>query len=457
MKTESQHQTFLVPRPRHHVWFHSFVAYTFCFGYICMGRGFAGLHIPGVPIYVGEVLLVMSCVYIFKEFNRTGFTSFQMILLLPLSVFSILILKDSLFRGHDLMYVFRDSATVYYLLFLLLYSSRGCAPFFTRIIDVLSKYHLLVGLSLLLHSVLGAFWATFLVIGDDIYGLFHMPGCLVPPLATFLIVVLSEKRHLEKVNGLELASISFSIGAIILCQSRGGILGALVALAYYICFLVKGRVRFISQQVLAFILIAIIILSLGTVIRTFQERLFEEPYQQEFRLYSMETLFFKFQDLVDPQGDEYKGSTGQGRLDWWRVLIEYNLASMETLIFGQGFGKNLGECFNYSKENTRCPHNAWLTIFGWSGLIGALMYFIVFSNVYLFLTAARMRLNGDEHSSGRLACNTGLVFLIAVIVSSMFDTSLSSPVTEIPLYIYLGCTVSIVQDYYPGRIWKSER
>jgi len=394
----------------------------------------------------------MSFIYFFGELCTRWITCFQMHVLITLVGFSCLFAKDVFFSDHDLMDVVRDFATAYYILLLFLYSGTRGAPFFTRIVDVLSKYHLLIGLSLLIHVVFGPFLSSFLVIGDNFYGLFYMHSSLVPPIATLLIVVLAEKGHCEKANGLELATFGISVLAIILCGSRGGTLGALVALGYYICFLAKGRVRFLSRLAVAIFLVAVSASLLLPALRALQERLFAECEYRELELYSTELLLGKFQDIVDPQGDNYKGSTGEGRINWWKAVIEDGKASMETLVFGQGFGQNLGESIDYRKEDTRSAHNAWINVFGWAGLLGVLLYFLMFLSVYLFLTSARMCLNADEHATGRLACNTGLVFLIAVLVSSMFDSSLSSPVTEVPLFIYLGCAVSIVQNSFVNRL-----
>lgn len=433
---------------KHSVWFPSLIAYMICFGYIFCGRGFAGLHIPGVPIYIGEILLLMSCIYFFNELNRCGITRFQKPVLLTLVGFGCLFVKDVLFGDHDLMDVVRNLATVYYILFLFLCSGTQGAPFFTRIVDVLFKYQLLIALSLLIHVVFGPFLASFLIIGDDFYGLFCMPNCLVPPLATLLIIVIAENGRGEKRSSLKNITIGVCVGTIVLCQSRGGILGAIISLAYYICFLAKHRVHFVSRLTVATFLVAVLAPLLLHILPRLQERLFVERDYEEFHVYSVETVIAKFRALIDPQGENYKSGTGAARIIWWQAVIKDGKASMETLIFGQGFGQNLGESIDYG---IRGAHNAWINIFGWTGLVGVFLYSLPFLSVFIFLTSARMRLNEDENTTGRLACNTGLVFLIAVLVSSMFDNSLSSPVTEVPLFIYLGSAVSMVRNSLRNR------
>ena len=434
-----------VSKSKRWIWFYSFVAYIICFGYITCGRGFAGLHMPGVPIYIGEVLLLLSLVYFVPTLNKYGFTIFQTRITFVLCGFGLLFLNDLLFRNQNTFESIRDSATFYYILFVLLYSGKQGAPFFKKIIDVLTKYHYIIGLSLLLHVVISPFLTSFLIIGDDSRGFFSMPGCLVPPLASLLIVVLIEQRYSHQSNKLGFVSIVISALAILLCQSRGGILGAVTALWYYVFFLSKSKVRLMSFLGKLMILISIIFLLIIPLLNPIQEYLFSSVEYRDTDLISTDIIISKFQNLVSSQGENYKGATGEGRLLWWKAIINYNMKSNKTLLIGQGFGFNLGEPIDYGKEGTRGAHNSFVNIFGWSGLVGTSLYLMAFGSIFIKCIYFRKKQNKQDQTS-IMACNTGLVFLVSTLVASLFDNSLSSPVTAIPLFIFLGSALSVLDQ-----------
>ncbi|OQA47802.1 MAG: O-Antigen ligase [Bacteroidetes bacterium ADurb.Bin302] len=435
----------ILPPPHLRLWFPTIVALIICFGYILCGRGFAGLHIPSVPIYIGEVLLIISFIYFFGDFFKYGVNRFQALQLLVFIGFVFLLVKDLINEHHETISMLRDSATFYYMLFLFLFSNYRGSLVFAKIVEYLSKYHLLFGLSLFAHALFEPFFSYFLVLGDDFYGLFFMPGCMVPPLATLIIVILTEKATSRKLTLMELFNIGILFSAIIMTQSRGAILGALVALGVYIVFLSKFRVRFLSLLLLGtFFIVVPIYFSLPTL-HDFQERLFVNYERNVFDfLHSEDMLKAKFRALVDPKGDEYKGATGEGRIKWWKAVIEDNKSSPETFLLGQGFGQNLGEAINYGKHTVRGAHNAWINIFGWTGLVGVVLYAIFFLTVFRFFFFARRQLDANDHPDKILACNTALVFLTAVLVTTMFDNSLSGPAMVIPLYVYLGSAASVI-------------
>ena len=110
----------ILPPPHLRLWFPTIVALIICFGYILCGRGFAGLHIPSVPIYIGEVLLIISFIYFFGDFFKYGVNRFQALQLLVFIGFVFLLVKDLINEHHETISMLRDSATFYYMLFLFL-------------------------------------------------------------------------------------------------------------------------------------------------------------------------------------------------------------------------------------------------------------------------------------------------------------------------------------------------
>jgi len=444
MKTEEYYSTTNNTIKKDKIWFPAIVAYIICFGYIFFGRGFAGLHLPGMPIYIGEILIFISFIYFFDDFFKKRINWFQKLIIFVIIGFSFLFAKDVILGKHELTYIFRDFATAYYIIFLCLFAGVRGVTIFKKNIEVLSKYHFLIALSLLIHTSLGPFLSSFLQIGDDYYGIFYMPEGSVPPLAVFLIIILLEKMDRTKITWLEFISIGISFIAIILTHYRGALIGAMVALAYYIIFISEGRIRVLSKLTIGLCIIAIPAVIYLPIIRDYQEKMFANSEYKIVQLYSMHMLRAKFKSLIDPEGIEYKGDTGAGRIIWWKSVVEDNNESIETFMFGKGFGQNLGESINYGKVTVRGAHNAWVNIYGWSGLSGIILYALALIGTFYFMLKARKLFNSAEHFNAKYACNTGLVYLMAVLVSSMFDNSLSSPATAIPLYIFLGCAVSMV-------------
>lgn len=433
-------------------WFPCLCAYTVSLGYVFCGRGFAGLHIPGIPVYVGELLLAMAIVYFAPSLYRGMSTRFQAWTAFLLLGFTVLFVKDVISSRHPFYDIIRDYATVYYVLFLVLYSGAYGQTFFKAIVSVLSKYDVVIAFSLLAHVVLGPFLATFMIIGGDSYGLFFTPGCVIPPFAALLIVLSVETELWHRVSLRKQIVVGVCAVAIILCQSRGGIVGALTALGCYILCLTKPRMRCVSRILMATSLAVLLALPFVATVSRVHANLLAGVEQHEFHVFSSETVVAKFRALIDPDGEGYKGATGRGRITWWQAVLVDTTSSVPTMLCGQGFGQNLGEVINYRNEGTRGAHNAWVNMFGWAGLMGVGLYASIYASVCTMLTCALKYMPATEGCEGSLACKTSLVFLIAVCVTTMFDNSLSSPVTAIPLYMYLGASIATVRTVMRARV-----
>ncbi len=421
--------------------FNYIISYSVCFGYIFSGRGFAGLHIPGIPIYIGEYLLILSIINYSNDIIHR-ITKYQKKLLYILIALLCLIAKDIICEYYRIIDTLKDAATVYYILFLFLFSSRNGYKIFLNIYYILRKFHFLFSISFFIHSIFSPFLLNFLIIGDDYYGFFSMPGCLVPPLAMLLIVLLLEK---EKNNSLmEYITIGISCVSIILNQSRGGTLGAIVSFLYYNMIKSKLTFNYTLRIFKSICIVSIPIILLIPSIQTIQEKYFNNIIFDDIYKISHKMIYYKFKELVDPEGENYKVGTGHGRITWWKEIFIENAISTKSILFGKGFGYNLGQAIDYKKEGTRGAHNALVNMFGWSGLLGMLLYFSVFSITYNILVLGKNNIK-NKISMGYTSCNISLVYLIGVLVSSFFDNSLNSPVTAIPLYIFLGSSISMAK------------
>jgi len=421
--------------------FYWFVAAILCFGYILMGRGFAGIHIPGIPFYCGEFLIVLSLAWFFNQAVKNGVNGLQIFYFLIFSAFCGLFLFHASINGFSLDAV-RDFASVYYMVFLFCFSASGGYNLFFAFTAFVKRFHLLLAAAFFFRIVLEPFLATFLVVGNDAYGLFFTPGCAIVSFAVLVLVITLEFDEKEKFRGSSvMISQALCLVTIALSQSRGAIVGAILALGVYLLFLSGNTWRPLLRNALVGFIVLLLFIPILPVV---QQNLFSrsETEFSEFHVFSAEMLKAKFKTLLDKDGEDYKGGTGEGRIVWWTSIVQKNMNETTTFMIGQGFGYNMGEAIDYGKEGTRGAHNSIICMFAWSGIAGVLLYlplFIVPVWQFCFL-------GGINSNPYIFACrNTGLTFLISVFVCSMFDNTLSGPVTCVPFFIITGSILSCLR------------
>jgi hypothetical protein len=139
-------------------------------------------------------------------------------------------------------------------------------------------------------------------------------------------------------------------------------------------------------------------------------------------------------ELAEEYTSNFKSYAGTvyWRQTWWNGIREAVFEHYHTLIFGLGYGyplKNLGTPeLRRANSSITSPHNIFYFALGYSGCIGALLFYSLQASILSLLWRTYKETSQPF----------GLVFYVAILVGAHFGNFLEAPQTAIPTYIMTG-------------------
>lgn len=404
-------------------------------GYVLFDRAFAWIHIPGTPIFVGEIALVFGLFIIFQtpHLGRLIRVSrpIQILLLFMLWGFALA------FEGYSEWGIdaVRDSALWYYGGFalissvLLLYKP----DLWDELVDDLTR---LIPFFFMVMIVRFALAQTS--IGPRIPdSQTHLTGHKTANIAVnvalalaFLLIVVgpSATRELRRrATGLTLVGLLLVIG--VGSQSRSGFLAAFVILS--VVFVLARHVRPVILGVFGLaILVAILAAALDV------------KFQLDRRELSVEQVIENFQSVTEEatSGSQFDNTT-QWRLNLWNLVVE-DVLTADRALAGFGFGENLALRFDYENPNVslplRNPHNSHLSVLARMGTVGMALWVGMFASWYSSLVRARRQFRelGEDH---RASLSLWLMLaMTGLLLNAIFDPTLEGPQVAVLLWSLFG-------------------
>lgn len=138
---------------------------------------------------------------------------------------------------------------------------------------------------------------------------------------------------------------------------------------------------------------------------------------------------------LEPQAQQYYGSTVEWREQWWRELWQMVHSSGQTALFGRGYGYPIWELhpeeINAGRP-LRTPHSTFmfaLAYTGWSGVA-----------IFLALQLALLTVLWRTYRQTGLAF--GVCYWVQVMTDAMFSGAFETPFGEIPFYLVAGLCVA---------------
>lgn len=403
------------------------------FGYLVGNRGFAQqIPLPGLPVLFAEMGLGIGAVILFV---RTAlerrlpwrFDALNLALLAWIVVSSVRLPLDVRLHGFAAL---RDYALVYYAGFFFLaqeVARREAGRRWLHGAWVAASIALLVAYPL--HEVAPHFFyetltwrgVPWIAIKADLAGTFAAAAALYAAV------------RWGAGGGRRWALLTVaSLGLAGYVVSRAGFVGMAV-----VCVLMpRGR----AQLGLAALLLVIlgVLVSLPPVMTGHKA-------WRETRLYDVYEHVVSIGDVTGSRA--YRGDlssdTGDNtrfRLVWWRMVVKKTLA--ENPLTGAGFGADITEAFVREyfglaerDFNARSPHNVLLTVFGRTGLIGALAFiaFVTALGRQAWRTTRVARTQVAAIPAAALGCAASVIF-----VSACFGVVLEGPMGAVVFWTLLG-------------------
>ena len=427
---------------------HLLVTYSWWLGLILAGdmmfdRAFAYIHVPGTPLYIGEMVLGIGIVGVLAATGYLRVVVRDEPILALLSAFFlwglIRFLPGIRTYGIDAI---RDFALCYYCLFAFVIAAA-----LARSPDILER--LIVRLDrfvpwLLTWLPLGLILQQLVkhppkVPGASVSVLEHKPGnaAIAALIALGALWLFPGQRSARsRATWSIMAVLTIALSA---TQNRGGLLGAavgaVVGLAYY-----RDRMRLIIRAVL----VVTIGLALATVLPLKVPA--SGPAVQGQRSFSASQLIANFTSLLGSKNSSQLVGTVNGRTQLWSLIYDKQVADA-LLIRGSGFGPNLAYEVGVFESNPsdplRSPHNSHLDILARMGLLGLSLWIAMWLAWYRRLIRGCRRLAQRGLHFRRQVTVLCMMTTSAILVSSFFDPQLEGAQVAALLWTAFGIGVAV--------------
>lgn len=416
-----------------------------------VGRPFAYLHIPGVPIYVGEFLLAIGAVEALRllpSVIRLVSRSTAAKVIVAFGGLAVALLARDV-PAHGLL-ALRDSALWLYAAFALIVATAIIVrPELLRRWLAYYRAALPAFLVWVPVAIAAARTEPFILMVPDspLHVLQVKPGDLavfVGSGVAYLWLVDPAGDESDRRRRAAL-TVMAALGLLVAgTQNRGGFLAAGIAI---VGALLTSPAR--SRLVLVGTGTLVTILAFAAVI-DFRVSLGDRDI-------SMDQLGENIVSILDPDA-AYSGNL-EGTVAWrqrlWDATVDDVMANAP--LAGFGFGPNLAARYGFGLfEQLRNPHNSHLTVLARTGVFGALLWALLWAAwSYRLLRMVRRRsYHGPLHMS-RLAAWC-LVTAAGFLVNAAFDPSLEGPQAGIWLWSVVGVGLAVgsgvrrVTDNAPG-------
>ena len=406
--------------------------------YLFTDHGGAWFHIPGTPLFVGEIVIIWgsvammaSSVPILRSLRRSP----SLLVLVTYMVWgTLLLLLNVTTYGLDAV---RDSAIWYYgitavfTLFLLLSDPSRLGRWWTGFGKLIPALLLWYPVALVLDSLMGR--AGGPQVPDSNVPLFSHRlgniGVVAAMIIGFLWLVERDSDRVtpnQRIAYTGLATLLIVVGGL---QNRGGLVAGFLGVAAML-FLMRRR-----RTELTMMMVGVVVLGVTfALVTNLRVPLFDD------REISAEQLVRNVTSIINPdKGRERETETTRWRLEIWKQVLDD--VSTEFPLTGFGPGPDLGKRYNISTNPNaplRNPHNSHVGVLARLGWVGAALWFVLWIvwSMQLLMLRRRFRRRGKHHEAafaGWLLVSAGMI-----LVNAFFDPTLEGPQVAMVLWFIFG-------------------
>jgi hypothetical protein len=405
--------------------------------YAAFDRAFAWLHVPGTPLFVGEMTLALGILAVMSSRVPMLTVIKRSPSLKALSVWmawgAVLLVISVPEYGIDAI---RDSALWYYgaVSFLAVFLLLSDPSRFGRWADLFGKAmpYLLVWfpVAMALFTLYGA--GAPYVPDSDIPLLAHRFGniAVLGAAAIGFIWLVDRERGrftpIQRVLYTVLALVSVMAAAF---QNRGGMVATAVGFALLLIFMRTDR------DGLVLVLTSVVVLA-ATVALVSNLRI----DLQDGREISASQMMDNIESIIDPaSGGARQTETTRWRLDLWTSVIDD--VTNERPLMGYGPGPNIGAIYGVETNEDvplRNPHNSHVGVLARTGWVGVGMWVILWIVWLVELLRLRAQLLGRNRpvEAGLIAWL--VTFAAMQLVNAIFDPTFEGAQVSFWLWLAFG-------------------
>ncbi|MCC6161685.1 MAG: O-antigen ligase family protein [Nitrosomonas sp.] len=388
------------------------------FGYATLNRGFA--YIGHYPFFIGEFTLIL---YFLVLNNRKNLPRFLATLAGKIwsifFVYSILVFAFS--ASNNLNESIRNSVFWVYTIFFYIGYCYGDCLVRRQELDRFNNVILLCAKASVIYFVLFPLRVELMNLTTFLHGgttaLIGYYSTLHALSLGFVFFFLFYKHaHLNTV--WVAVGLAMIVGS---SQARASMLATMLIILYLI--FVYRRVAVIKNlaKLLTLVFVAILIFSASGISIEGQRG----AVSADFFINAIESIFF---------GSDIESLDGSrtDRLLWWLDVINRTISTIPSLFFGMGFDTILVDRATGEDTIIRYPHNSFVAVFGFTGVVGLILYLVLVGHVLwrIFRSARNV-------ASAPLL-NWYPVFAIGYFVAAFFSTVFEAPFHSFVFWVISG-------------------
>jgi hypothetical protein len=412
-------------------------------------RGFAYLHVPGAPLFVGEIALAIVAVYVIGSYpiNDPRLRSPVRLALLVFLVFSAA--RTIPYLGQYGFDALRDASQWYYGIFAFFVADyvrrRGIGPIVGWFGQLLPWFVVWAPVSLVLSEML-----TWPLVPDSDIPLWAHRGPNTSVLLTaclgFMWMLDENDTGISRRQRAVLTAVSGLFLVVAGIQNRGSLLAAIAGLALIYWFARSGQRHFVG-------IISTVVIIVGLIFSVADIRV---SFFTNDREISAGQLVDNLISVVNPDAVATSGDlvgNSSWRLDLWgEVLRDVNL---NAPVLGRGYGVSLGELYGFEgadETELRNAHNSHMTIFARSGYLGVGLWFAMWAIWYIMMLRSRRALAARGLRVEAAVAVVAMATALAILVNAVFDPSIEGPPVSAWTWSMFGLGLGLMTLHRPDRL-----
>lgn len=418
-------------------------------GYMFLDRTFAWLiHVPGVPIFLGEILLVLGVIEIVRGKQALRFLMARSAtakwILAFIALGSARLAADI---GTYKLEAVRDSAIFYYAAFALIVATyvmlkpETISKALKSYDRVIPWYFLWAPIAVFLGR---SFAARAPLIPGSLTSIFSFKGGNYAVWLATGVAYLWLVRPTTTPADIRRRSIltAFGTGGLFVAgtQNRGGLLVGLAIIGFTV---LASRRPSRTLFRIAGITIGLfgLLFAMDARIETGKREISARQIVE-----NMQSVF------ADGENDTLSG-TKRWRLELWNGITQDVIYG--DYPFGFGMGPNIAERYNAvpvqqdAFQTLRNAHNSHLGILARMGIPGLSIWLVMWGTFAVAVLRVRQRLKrNDPEAAGVLTWF--LIGVAAILGNAIFDPTLEGPQVAIPLYVFTGAALGMIARVSAG-------
>lgn len=420
-------------------------------GYLFFDRGFAWFHVPGTPLFIGELIIAFGVVAMLASTIRISpairasgafkallaYMAWGAFLLLPaIPTYTFDALRDAALWYYGIIAVFVVALAL---------SRPTRINSWLRLFGRIAPYALLwFPVAVVLDAALSD---KFPLVPDSAIPIVsHSTGNLTVMAAVvigFIWLVDSDRVLFSQRQRVLLTSFGTIVILFGAMRNRGGFVAAAVGLGIAFLFLRRKR-----SEMTMIMVGAVVLLLVAGLLGNVRIELFEG------REVSVQQLLNNLTSVIDQDAGGFRQrTTTEWRLEIWTSVLDD--VATEFPLTGFGPGPDLGERYNITTDPTtplRNPHNSHVGVLARSGFVGIGLWFMMFAIwlVELLMTRNRLLARGRIGEAGVAVWL--VVSIPTILVNAIFDPTLEGPQVAWWLWAMVGFGVAFITLERSGRL-----